>query len=174
MILVHGVVPGPERHGWCLLLVEPGQRPRWLAAGHDDLADVGDVASATAERVGGRLMSVVERPAGYIHEHARGAQLLATAFAAGALWHKLGGRSLLGPCAQIAPERWRSVVCGKPTPSDADVKRALGIHLTLPARSNAHERDACGVALGWALLAGIVVGGRGRTDPSPAPGRVAP
>lgn len=42
---------------------------------------------------------------------------------------------------------WRRAVIGKSNASDAEVKRVLSALVALPARSNAHERDAVGLAL---------------------------
>lgn len=164
MTLVLGVDPGAKLHGWCLLALAPGQRPRWAAAGHHDAASLGQAVRAETVGLGDVLISVVEKPAGYVHEPARGAALIETAFWAGALWQQLGGTSLAGPCHLLSPEQWRRVVCGKGTPSDAEVKSALRVRLALPARSNAHQRDACGVAWAWAQMSGLLVGGKGRRE----------
>jgi len=42
---------------------------------------------------------------------------------------------------------WRKMLCGKGNASDAEVKEALSREVCLPVRTNAHVRDAAGVAL---------------------------
>lgn len=154
--------PEEQRHGWCTLRILPDQRPEWCDAGHDLDAEVSNKLRAIGVNV-----VAVERPAGYIHEHARGAALLETAYAAGLLMGRAEGAGKVAHA--ISAEQWRGCVVGLTSPSDAQVKAALGRLLTLPARSNAHERDACGVGLGWALRSGALVGGKGRRLPAVAP-----
>jgi Holliday junction resolvasome RuvABC endonuclease subunit len=48
---------------------------------------------------------------------------------------------------EVSAHEWRRAIVGKRTASDAEVKAAIGRIVDLPKQSNAHERDACGVAL---------------------------
>lgn len=56
-------------------------------------------------------------------------------------------RMLRRAVAECEATEWRKALVGATSPSDAKITRALRMHLRLPARSNAHERDAAGVAL---------------------------
>ena len=162
-MLIFAIDPGPREHGWCLVEILPGERPSWHSAGK--AIDVTPMFAAPD------LAAVlVERPSGYVHEHARGAALLDTAYQAGLLVGLASAASEGRHTVQdMPPEQWRVAVTGLRSPSDAQVKAALGRLLDLPARSNAHERDACGLAVGWALRTGALVGGRGRRTPRPTP-----
>lgn len=145
----------PARHGWCLLEILPDQRPQWVNAGHDPAGLIVDLMELASDLDA----VVVERPT-RVHREEAGMPLLETAFAAG----EFHGRALsVGRQAStLSAENWRTAVVGLRSPSDAQVKAALARLLDLPARSNAHERDACGVGVGWALRSGALVGGRGR------------
>jgi hypothetical protein len=145
-------------HGWCLLDVQPGERPRWVSAGHDT---TDFVLSRMRDTAPGAV--VIERPV-RAHKMEANMPLLETALAAGEFYGRAAqmGRT----AALLSAESWRACVAGSSSASDARVKTALGIHLpNLPKQSNPHERDAAGVALGWALRSGLLVGGRGRLTP---------
>lgn len=47
----------------------------------------------------------------------------------------------------VSAHEWRRAIVGKRNASDADIKAAVSRLVDLPKRSNAHERDAIGVAL---------------------------
>lgn len=149
--------PGPALHGWCIVGIEPDQRPRWVESGHDE-ADVVRRQMALLD-----IDAIVVEVPSRAHKEAVNVPLLLTAFAAGEFY----GRSLESGrrTAAMAAESWRTAVAGLRSPSDAQVKAALGRMLVLPTRSNAHERDACGLAVGWALRTGVLIGGRGRRRP---------
>lgn len=154
--------PDPARHGWCLLEILPDQRPVWCNAGHDERGLLVDLIKMSSDL--GTV--VVERPS-RAHKAEANMPLLETAFAAGEF---AGLASAAGRAVHVlTAEVWRLTVTGLRGPTDAQVKAALGRLLTLPARSNAHERDACGVGLGWALRSGVLVGGKGRRLPAVAP-----
>ena len=152
--------PDPARHGWCLLEILLDQRPQWVSAGHDTEDTV-----RCHMRTAGVTTVVIERPT-RVHREEVGMSLLETAFAAG--WFYGVALETIGSANTLSAEHWRTAVVGLRSPSDAQVKAALVRLLDLPARSNAHERDACGVGLGWALRSGVLVGGRGRRTPSAA------
>lgn len=152
--------PGCALHGWCIVSILPGLRPEWLDSGHDEADVIHGRMAARPEVV------VVEQPS-RVHTEAANMPLLQTAFAAGQFYGQALERGL---AATLTAETWRATVTGLRSPSDAQVKAALGRMLDLPARSNAHERDACGLAVGWALRTGVLIGGRGRrlaTSPTP-------
>jgi len=150
-------------HGWCLLDVQPGERPVWVDAGHDT---TDFVLSRMRDTAPGAV--VIERPS-RAHTVEVNMPLLATAFAAGEFY----GRALEQgrTAAVLTAEDWRVCVAGSRSPSDAVVKVAVGRLVALPRQTNAHERDAAGVALGWALRSGLLVGGRGRLTPPAASAR---
>jgi hypothetical protein len=152
-------------HGWCLLDVQPDQRPVWVSAGHSEMAGLIDLI----EHASDLDAVVVERPV-RAHKMEANMPLLETALAAGEFY---GRAAQMGRAAALlSAESWRACVAGSSSASDARVKTALGIHLpNLPKRSNPHERDAAGVALGWALRSGLLVGGRGRLTPPAAAAR---
>ncbi len=88
----------------------------------------------------------IETPSGYIHEHARGKALLAAARQAGELVGALraDGHTVV-ECSAV---EWRKALCGRGTATDARVKQMVRTRVSnWPARSNAHERDAAGVAM---------------------------
>lgn len=47
----------------------------------------------------------------------------------------------------LLPREWRKPVTGKHNPSDKQIHDALDDVMDLPTRSNAHERDAAGIAV---------------------------
>lgn len=145
--------PGCALHGWCIVRILPGLRPEWMVCGHTEATLVLRAMDAHPDAV------VVEQP-GRVHTESANMPLLLTAFAAGEFVGRASERGLA--VSTLTAEVWRATVTGLRAPSDAQVKAALGRMLDLPARSNAHERDACGLALGWALRTGALIGGRGR------------
>jgi len=141
-----GIDPGPTdgAHGWALLRMA-GARPRYLRGGHDALSVV--LAQVVALPAGSRV--AVETPEGYVWHKARGKALLSTATAAGyfAGRARAQGLALVTPSAQV----WRRAVCGKGTVGDADVALVVKRLVDGIPRTNAHVRDAIGVALLAAL-----------------------
>lgn len=152
--------PDPARHGWCLLEILPDRRPVWVDAGHGDEATV-----RCHMRTAGVGVVVVEQPS-RAHKEEANMPLLQTAFFAGYFHGVALERGLTA--GVLSAESWRLTVTGLRGPTDAQVKAALSRMLALPARSNAHERDACGVGLGWALRSGVLAGGKGRRLPAVA------
>lgn len=151
--------PEPARHGWALVEILPDQRPRWVDAGHST-----EDAVRCRMRVAGVSHVAVECPA-RVHTAEAGMSLLATAFEAGRFHGCALEMGLVS--AVLTAEDWRMCVAGSRSPSDAVVKVAIGHLVALPRQTNAHERDAAGVALGWALRSGVLVGGRGRLTHRP-------
>jgi Holliday junction resolvasome RuvABC endonuclease subunit len=91
----------------------------------------------------------VESPSGFIHQHARGAQLLETAKVAGEL---VGLAKSLGlRVVEMPRQDWARALCGKGirgSPGDRHVKRAVEMFVSnLPKRSSTHVRDAIGLAV---------------------------
>ncbi len=118
-----------------------------------------DVAAAIA-RVSTSALVAVETPEGFVHQHARGAQLLRTAAIAGSIatLARATGRAVLPLSAQAV----RRALCGRGvrgTPGDAHVKRALSVLVVgMPARSSTHVRDALAAAVVALLNANKIAG----------------
>lgn len=143
---VIGVDPGPKKCGWAVIWYErsAASTARYVTGGMVE-SHVNAFAT-TLFGANANAVVAVETPSGYVHEHARGAQLLATARVAGELVGvaKANGRHVI----ELSPETWRRALTGKTTASDATIKRAVGFHVTeMPKRSNSHTRDAIGVAI---------------------------
>jgi Holliday junction resolvasome RuvABC endonuclease subunit len=90
---------------------------------------------------------------GYAFAQARTAMLMATSEVAGIIQ----GLAFAAKCGMtfFSAREWRSVIVGAPAPSDAAVAAALSSLVELPKRSNAHHRDAVGVALATRLALGL-------------------
>ncbi len=150
LIRVLAFDPGEHSTGWCLL-------ESAITRGFARYLDGGNVEStksafrtliATIEPT--RTICAIEAPSGHIHEHVRGAALLATARVAG--W--IGGIAFSqeAKTIEVSASKWRLAICGKTNPSDAIVKLAVSRYTVgMPARSNAHVRDAlgCGIVAMW-------------------------
>lgn len=148
-MIVLGLDPGVTLHGWALLDMPPVGRGRMLAGGHMPTDEIPARFQCVREwyvcapgyapwiEVVG-----IETPAGYVHEHKRGAALLATAVEAGRFIERAGmmGRAL--SAAQV-----RKSLARNHSASDEAVEAALRVFLEMPKRSNVHARDAAAVAL---------------------------
>lgn len=141
---VLGIDPGSTEHGWAVLDVSKSMRCKWLSEGHSTLEEM---QQATFGRID---LVAIERPSGYVHEQARGAELLNTSFQAGRIYEwacKLVGADKV---VCLSAEQARSMIAKKATTDDAVVRAALQLFLDLPEKSNVHERDAAAAALaGW-------------------------
>jgi hypothetical protein len=93
-----------------------------------------------------RLIVAVEQPEGFIHQHARGPQILETARVGGEIGRQA---ELLGlEVARLPASRWRHALVAKNNASDALIKRACQMFVIgLPVRTNNHVRDALGLAI---------------------------
>jgi Holliday junction resolvasome RuvABC endonuclease subunit len=155
-------------HGWCILRLTPGERPVWVD--HGDKASTAHVLRLATDLPSHHAIAI-ETPQGFIHEKKRTAAILSAGVEAGRMLGILGERG--HRVYSLAPELWRSIVVGKATANDAQVKRAVAQRLALPRQTNQHARDAAGAALGLALAEGWLVNGRGRL-PASAPRASAP
>lgn len=147
-MLILGIDPGVSggHHGWALLDATPGQRPRFLAGGHDPAPTV----LLQIDRLGVGDQVAIETPAGYVWRYERGAALLAMAEAAGYFRGRAEARGLRA--ASPSAQDWRRGLCQDPSASDEQIARAVTYHVDqLPTRSTPHLRDALGMALvvGW-------------------------
>ena len=93
----------------------------------------------------------VERPMGYAFAAARVGGLLDAAWQGGELasWARFNAYA---DVRAVPAGDWRRLVVGTPSARDAQVAAALGSWVVGLGRSNAHGRDAIGVAIGAALL----------------------
>ena len=139
--LVLGIDPGAVT-GWCLLDLAPS-RPRWLDGGSFRGPLAWLPMWSLAEFV------AVESVAGVFPRAGFGTGM------ATALLHaaELGGR-ILGQCQvrgvatqQASALEWRRGIVGSAQASDARVKAVLELRVDAMPRTNAHARDAAGVAL---------------------------
>jgi len=150
-IVVLGIDPGPSAHGWALLRVLDLQTAEWLALGVDK-PDWYDALTLASFAVRPELVAI-ERPAGGGYSPATVPPLLETAYQAGIL----AGRALAAglDVSPLCAADWRREVVGRGNAEDAAIKDAvLRLVTGWPKKSNAHHRDAAGVALaaGWAWL----------------------
>jgi Holliday junction resolvasome RuvABC endonuclease subunit len=142
-VIVVGVDPGPTRSAWSAIESRCAGRWQFVRCG---------MAESNAEAFRDVLALTVgcdfafETPSGYIHEHARGAALLATARVAGEL--VAVAQSCHRRVVEMSASKWRQGLTGKSNASDALIKKAVELYVDgLPKRSNAHVRDAIGVAI---------------------------
>lgn len=79
-----------------------------------------------------------------------------TAEIAGAAW--MAGKVYGLTTVRLTAREWRKHIVGKGNASDAEIALALADHMELPTRSNAHSRDAAGVAIvaGWMTYLGRI------------------
>ena len=139
---------GPAHCGWAL--ITHALRPRVLALGECGAspADLDELL-----RLAAPAHLAVEVVRGYAYEQARTAALFETSHVAGLLEGIAYARGLPALCIPAAT--WRNTITGTPSPSDAQVADAVPRFVDgIAKRTNAHERDALGLALvaGWHLL----------------------
>lgn len=145
-MIILGLDPGSRSTGYAILdaeramvsFVECGslendELAAWL---YDDAHDVGCVA---IERIEG--IAFAPKGPGIVPH------LLSASNAAGVA---KGAAQLLSHVhiVEASAREWRKAIVGKANASDADVKRVVTLHVQgWPKVSNAHERDAAGVAM---------------------------
>ena len=152
--VIAGVDPGATI-GWAVVVI-----PRhWLAGGtvRRELADVASCGSTREPREAvdallghGVERAYVERARGGAYGLARVGPLLDSAWLGGWLASELGREVPL--TVGVPAGDWRTVVCGRPSASDAMIADALASWARLPRRTNAHVRDAIGCAIGGAVI----------------------
>lgn len=170
-----GIDPGAET-GIAVMELRPGARFRWL-----DHVRLNPKAPALHLAL---LINIwtpdvvaVEVPSGYVFEHQRGKDLLATGVLAGELIDR--ARTSGVEVVRASASTWRKALTGKGNAGDDLVRTALERRTdNMPKRSNEHARDAAGVAA-YALLdaqlrSGLLRGAatRGSTARDP-PGKMA-
>jgi Holliday junction resolvasome RuvABC endonuclease subunit len=138
--------PGPKSCGFAVANLTPEMRgrPTFLRGGKVDSAF--DSIRCLLDENSNVDIVAVETPAGFIHEHARGAQLLETRGVAGRIDTIARMRS--HNVVEMTAGEWRRQLTGKANASDAVIKRAVTMFAYgLPKRTNAHMRDALGLAI---------------------------
>lgn len=179
-LLVLGLDPGPDENGWALVeSIRRGGHPAFVAGGK--VMSEGpalrwvlrraEQQAAMDRRACPDLVVAIERP--HWHGVARdeaaqraiGACLIETNYVVGRIAEMAEARGLA--VLEIAAPVWRKRVLGKATADDAAIAQALPLVVSnLPKRSNAHVRDACGVAVGAlrALRVGLGAEGASRFE----------
>lgn len=157
--LILAIDPGSSRCAYAVLQGEVA-RVRYVASGFFDAELDGFLAV-----LGGSAFNVVavERPAGYVHEAARGANLMATAGVAYAIDWVARSRAI--PTVTLTAAEVRKGVLGRSTQAfgraqekggmDRIIKAAIATFVDgLPRQTNNHVRDALlvGVAANWITL----------------------
>jgi Holliday junction resolvasome RuvABC endonuclease subunit len=141
-ISVLGVDPGSRRTGLTVLLLE------------DNMATWVDAQTLEPDQIRPDLFSqyrlnhdvsavFIEKPEGRNGPAVK--HIPPTALIAG----EVGGmcRTLGLPVAYLLAREWRKPLCGRGSAKDSEIEIALSAHIDLPKRTNAHVRDAAGVAL---------------------------
>ena len=118
----------------------------WLASALEKHPELGAEPSTVLDVVG------IERPSGYAYSAARVGPLLDAAWQGGELAGWAANSHLATTVATVPAGDWRRLVVGTPSARDAQVAAALGSWVVDLGRTNAHGRDAIGVAIGAALL----------------------
>lgn len=143
---VLGIDPGTKKHGWCLVDVTIRDAPIWVQGGYTEepfmLIDSYDDADAC------NLLIVVEQPRA-LHNPMANVQVIATAWEGGDIFGYAKARGFAR--LKVGPQEWRIALVGnskRGENADHKVKAELErIVRQMPARSSAHARDACGVAV---------------------------
>lgn len=155
-MIVLGIDPGATI-GLALLEVPAVGRPKWLW--HGDTRRVQRaIASAMDDAIASLGVRVpvdaiaVEEVRGYVYEKQRGAELFKTSQREGRLIEQ--AESCGFDPIMVSRADWRKALCGNGSADDAKVKRALTMQVVnMPTRTNAHVRDAAGVAIVGARMA---------------------
>ena len=138
--------PGPKTCGFALAKLKPEMRGRPMFIGGGKVDSDHETISICLRDHREVDIVAVETPAGYVHEHARGAQLLETR----------GEASMIAAIARVigllvvemTAGEWRRQLTGKSNASDAVIARACAMLASgLPKRSSVHTRDALGLAI---------------------------
>jgi Holliday junction resolvasome RuvABC endonuclease subunit len=150
-LIVLGVDPGATT-GWALVKVSLSvSGSQWLAAGAErEPSNVLSVMRGSMLTAGERIELVAIETIGTVFPRARfGAGMAKDLARASRIGGELAGAAkVMGlTVAEVEAAAWRRALTGRGAPKDRLVKLALGMVIKLPARSNAHERDAAGVAL---------------------------
>jgi Holliday junction resolvasome RuvABC endonuclease subunit len=154
-ILVLGVDPGPTSHGWALVHVTGLDGGRFVICGECKDQPAENILRLVKTPSGLLAIEVPARflPSNGTHYPAVAGALMGTTYQAGRLASIAEDRGLAS--VEMTAADWRREVCGKGAAKDGQVAEAVGRLVSgWPKRSNAHVRDAAGVALaaGWAWI----------------------
>lgn len=166
--LIVGLDPGPTRSAMALVRTLPMGRVLHLRSGMVPSQPDAMLAWLQACGLPGTVTLAREQVSGYAYAHVRSAALLATQdrgarFVGTAQAH---GYAVV----EASAEQWRRQLTGRGAANDAAIKRALAPFVDgLPARTNAHVRDALGVALFAAWWGALPAAARAVAGPRRAP-----
>ena len=145
-----------SRHGKARVVAVGSVRPEgasapmavraWLASALEKHPELGAELSTVLDVVG------IERPSGYAYSAARVGPLLDAAWQGGEIVGWAATAKLAPTVATVPAGDWRRLVVGTPSARDAQVAVALESWVVGLGRTNAHGRDAIGVAIGASLL----------------------
>lgn len=151
-----GFDPGPTWVGWALIDCSNPSAPKWVRAGKVPALEcarlLAEMAPGELDLVGVEVPSHASFPSGHgdpggVVKRLRSlsSELIATALIAGRIIGMAEGQY---STSAITAQVWRQRLTSKVNASDATIKTTLAYVLRgMPTRSNAHERDAAGVAL---------------------------
>lgn len=155
-MIVLGIDPGATV-GLALIEVPPVGRPKWLWHGDTRrvqraiVSAMYDASASLGVRVPVDAIAI-EEVRGYVYEKQRGAELFKTSQREGRLIEQAESYGLAP--IMVSRADWRKALCGNGSADDAKVKRALELQAVgMPKRTNAHVRDAAGVAIVGARMA---------------------
>lgn len=144
-IIYVGIDPGPKRSAFAAVQFD---EPSSFKVRDCCMFGI-EKAMYIADGWGHETIVAIESVEGYAWKPERSAALIHTSFVAGNIEGKLSSkfRTVLIPA-----RKWRRIVCGSPTASDDAIKRTLKAILATLPKTNAHTRDAIGVAIAAAKL----------------------
>ena len=137
-MIVVGIDPGPTKSAYAIVQFK-GNTLDVLSSGFfSELSET--IADAIYD--GFFALETVE---GYAWMPERSSALIQTSFVAGVID---GTLSTIGHrVVRLSARQWRKVICNDPAASDKIIKRILQARIPTLPRTNAHVRDAIGVAL---------------------------
>lgn len=148
-----GYDPGPTRVAFAELEVSWPQRPNWVRhgiLGTKETPCTSEMLRRHVHELAPGTIIAIEKPSGYIHEHARGAQLLETANVAGQI--KAFALDTFHAVFEFSAEQWRRHVCSNGHASNEQIASTLRVLIAGVPVSNNHHRDAAGIALAVGML----------------------
>ena len=150
-MIVLGLDPGVTT-GWARVLLEHGKRPVVLDCGtfrEESARDAGyEFASLLIEHGGGGKC-VIETLAGPAFPM-KGGGIVGSLIAAAKVEERLrcvADGVYHSNVHDLTAHQWRQALCGKRAATTQQIADALALRVVMPKRTNAHVRDAIGVAV---------------------------
>jgi|SRR5690606_5922310 len=148
-MIVLGIDPGATV-GLALIEVPAVGRPKWIW--HDAIREEELSLPELQWDEDAPGVIAIEQVEGYAYDHVRSKALIQTARLEGRLIEQ--ARAMGYDPGMVSRSQWRKALCGNGSADDAEVKRALELQTVgMPKRTNAHARDAAGVAIVGARMA---------------------